>query len=177
MQSNLNLAPVKRLIGSSTDVLVGFPDKLVHPSPHWNDDQKAILERHAPAWLQEGAKPTMDIAKKLTYGDGDTPARPFLEEGILLEKDQIGQLAGLVFKGKIDGVNEANALKALGAAAAGAVKKFIYVDNPYRTEAPNSWLTIAVKSRSQKGSVKQSDTPLLNTGVMANQVTYVVRKA
>jgi hypothetical protein len=116
-----------------------------------------------------------NLAKKHTYGDSSTPARPFLEEGIELGKDEIGPAAGAYFKARVDGGDGASFLKVIGALCVGNVKKFILSDF-YKRAVPNSWLTIAVKSRSQKGTYKLSDQPLVDTGQMMNSTLYVIRK-
>lgn len=172
----LNLEPLKKAAKSSADILTGYPDALMHPARQFNEDQLKILRRHAPGWIGQGPKAAMDIARKLTYGDSDTPARPFLEEGILADKDEISDLAAAFFKGAVDGMNNDNAAEAVGAACVGAVKEFMLQTNTYRESAPNSWLTIAVKSRSQQGSYKLSDQPLVDTGLLAQLTTFVVKR-
>lgn len=176
VKGSLNLDPLKKASKSSADILTGYPDGLVHPARNYNEDQLKILRRHAPGWINQGPKAAMDIAKKLTYGDVDTPARPFLEEGILADKDNISELAKAFFKGAVEGVDNSNAAEAVGAACVGAIKEFMLETNTYRESAPNSWLTIEVKSRSQQGSFRLSDKPLVDTGILAQMTTFVVKR-
>lgn len=173
--SDVDTSRIEALLGPSTDILTGYTDGMPHAKREWNEDQLKILRRHAPDWIDKPTPDMVALAKKNTYGDSETPARPFIEEGIEADRQEIGVVSGEFFRAKVEGRDGGNALKVIGTMCVAAVKKFILSDY-YKRSVPNSWLTIAVKSRSQKGAVKLSDQPLVDTGQMLNATTYVIRK-
>ena len=175
IHGSLDLDKIKRVLGPSTDVLTGYTNQQPHAKKVWNEDQLKILQRHAPAWINTRQYNMPELARKNTYGDQNTPARPFLEEGINEQKDAIGQAVAPFFAAKVEGGDVTNPLKVIGALCVGAVKEFI-LSAYYKGVKPNSWLTIAVKSRSQKRRVLTSDQPLVDTGEMMNATTYVIMK-
>jgi len=175
INSSLDLSKIKGVLGPSTDVLTGYTNQQPHSKKVWNEDQLKILRRHAPGWIETRQYNMPDLARKNTYGDESTPARPFLEEGIESEKDDIAQAVAPFFRAKVEGKDTLNPLKVIGALCVGAVKSFILSD-VYKSSKPNSWLTIALKSRSQKGRYLPSDQPLVDTGEMLNATTYVIKK-
>lgn len=174
IKGEINQKKLEAFLGPSTDILTGYTEGMPHAKREWNEDQLKILRRHAPEWIDKPAPDMVSLAKKHTYGDSSTPARPFLEEGIELAKDELGPLAGTYFKTRVEGNDPKNVLKVMGAMCVGGVKKFILSDH-YKREKPNSWLTIAVKSASQKGKTLKSDQPLVDTGQMMNSTVYVIR--
>ena len=108
------------------------------------------------------AEETAELAKRLSYGDGNFPPRPFLEEGILDKKDEIKA----ALKEQAEKVHAG--LKPdwdkVGTMAVGAVQDFVRGDY-YRSHVPNSQKTIDYKG---------SDTPLIDGGDMINSVKFVV---
>lgn len=175
IKGQIDQKKLEAFLGPSTDILTGYTEGMPHAKREWNEDQLEILRRHAPEWIDKPAPDMVALAKKHTYGDSSTPARPFLEEGVELAKDELGPMAGVYFKTRVEGGNPTNILKAMGAMCVGGVKRFIRSDF-YKREKPNSWLTIQVKSRSQKGTFKLSDKPLDDTGQMVNETLYVIRQ-
>lgn len=152
VQSTLDLKKIQALMGPGDDVLVGYPEGRPHP----------------------GSDMTMDeLARILTYGNDRIPARPFLEEGILEKKAELGVLIKEHYSGQVDGRNKRPSLKRLGAFAVGAVKEFVFSDY-YKQTVPNAPSTIYAKSHRQKGKVLVSDKPLIDTADMVNATTYVV---
>lgn len=166
---------LKAFLGPSTDILTGYTEGMPHAKREWNEDQLEILRRHAPEWIDKPAPDMVALAKKNTYGDSSTPARPFLEEGIDLARPEIAVAVEQYFKAKVEDRDRQNVLKVIGALCVGGVKRFILSDH-YRREKPNSWLTIAVKSASQQGKTLKSDQPLVDTGQMMNSTVYVIRQ-
>ena len=108
-----------------------------------------------------------ELAKRLTYGDGNLPPRPFLEEGIASGADKIAS----IMKTQLEKVH--NDLKPnwglVGSVAVGSVKEFVMGDY-YQTHVPNSPRTIEAKSKDGK----ISDKPLIDTGNLINSLLYVV---
>jgi len=175
VKGEIDTSKLKDMLGPSTDVLTGYTEGMPHAAPTWNEDQLRILRRHAPEWIDKPTPDMPELAKKLTNGNSNTPTQPFLEEGLAMGKDDIEPMVRRFFSVKIEGKDTANPLKAIGTICVGSVKKFILSDF-YKKVAPNSWLTIKVKSASQQGKTLNSDQPLVHTGQMMNATTYVIRK-
>lgn len=137
------------------DVLVGYPEGRPH----------------------QGGGPDQDeLARTLTYGDDKIPPRPFLEEGIMEQKNELNLLIKTHYEKKVAGGEEKNTLARIGAFCVGAVKEFVFGDY-YRRAVPNAPSTIRRKSKKKGGQTLVSDKPLIDTGDMINSTTYVVRKA
>lgn len=152
VSSTLDLKKIQNLMSKGNDVLIGYPEGRPHP----------------------GSDLTMDeLARILTYGNDRIPARPFLEEGILEKKNELGIMIKEIYAGQVEGRNKRQSLKRLGAFAVGAVKEFVFGDY-YKQTVPNAESTIYAKSHRQKGKVLLSDKPLIDTGDMINATTYIV---
>jgi hypothetical protein len=91
------------------------------------------------------------------------PARPFIKQTFVNHRGDLvalqRKLAAAIMTGRID---EKRAMGLLGAWAAGAIKATITRDGNFAPLAPS---TIAAKSSSK---------PLVETGQMANAITFVV---
>lgn len=125
-----------------TEVLVGF----------------MAGRQHVP---NKSAIETAELAKILTFGSATIPGRPFIEEGLLSEKEELLKEAEKQTDNARKG--QANWAK-LGTKAVGAVQKFVRSDY-YKTNVPNSSKTIESKG---------SDTPLIDGGDLINSLEFVV---
>ncbi|ADX42550.1 hypothetical protein [Tetrasphaera phage TJE1] len=152
--AKLNLAPIQALVTRGDDVLVGYPEGMPHPNSDLDID---------------------DLARTQTYGDENIPARPFLEEGILTQKNELGSLIRDHYAKRVEGRDKRPGLKRIGAQAVSAVQEFVRGDY-YRETVPNAESTIDRKSRKQKGQYLLSDTPLIDDAIMINATTYVVKE-
>lgn len=123
-----------------------------------------------------------DLAKKLSYGTSNIPARPFLEEGINSVQTELHSAIESHFKAIIDAKDfttqskrDPKGLKKIAVIAVGGVKEFVYSDH-YKSTIPNAESTIYAKSKkNKKGEITGlSDHPLIDTGQMINSVTYVI---
>ena len=153
-----------------TEVLVGFLSGRQHvPTLHKADTEKPNGERRGKYVgisgrddpQNEPALETAELAKILTFGSADIPPRPFIEEGLLSEKEELLKEAerqcGNARKGQAN-------WDMLGTKAVGAVQKFVRSDY-YKTNVPNSRNTIEFKG---------SDTPLIDGGDLVNSLEFVV---
>jgi len=153
-KSTLNLKPIQDLIYPGEDILIGYPEGRVHAG---------------------GGIATDELARTLTYGTADIPARPFLEEGILTKKNEIGVLIQEHYTKRVEGKDKRPTLKRICAEAVSAVQDFVRSDY-YKETVPNAPATIDRKSRRQKGKYLLSDKPLIDTGDMLNATTFVVKE-
>jgi hypothetical protein len=148
-KDTIDWRPVEKL-KTEDEILIGFPAGRPHAS---------------------GAMETSELAKMLSYGTANIPARPFLEEGIQDGIKDINKQIEKHYKEKAEG-GPGN-LHAIAVAAVGAVRKFVFGDF-YKSTVPNAPSTINSKSKRQKGKYLLSDKPLIDTGDMINSVTYVI---
>lgn len=130
----------------------------------------------------EDGQDVSDIARKLSYGTSNIPARPFLEEGINAVQPELTQAIGEHFKAIVDAKDfttqsqrDPKGLKKIAVIAVGGVKSLVYGEH-YKNTVPNAWSTIYQKSKkNKKGEITGlSDKPLIDTGQMINSVTYVI---
>ncbi len=167
VQDKIDYERILKLAGVDK-VLIGYPEGLPHPD--------------SPYTLDE-------LAKIMTYGAENTEPRPFLEEGIALKKTDLKAAIGQFFESKVNDANIQAKLNQIAIIAVGGVKQLVYSDF-YRQNVPNKPSTIYKKSRRsssflagiknlrgkrQAGAFLLSDKPLIDTGVMINGLTYVVR--
>lgn len=153
-KSTVNLKPIQDLISPGDDILIGYPEGRPHAGGGINNDE---------------------LARKLTYGDADTPARPVLEEGILTKKNELGQLIQEHYTKRVEGHDKRPSLKRIGAEAVSAVQEFVRSDY-YKETVPNAPATIDRKSRRQKGKYLLSDKPWIDIGDLINATTYVIKE-
>lgn len=153
-----------------TEVLVGFMAGRQHvPTLHKADTEKPNEKRRGKYVGIDGrddsqnepAIETAELAKILTFGSANIPPRPFIEEGLLSEKEELLKEAEKQTDNARKG--QANWAK-LGTKAVGAVQKFVRSDY-YKTNVPNSRHTIEFKG---------SDTPLIDGGDLINSLEFVV---
>ena len=107
---------------------------------------------------------TAELAKRLSYGDGNFPPRPFLEEGLAENAGRIKAAMKTELE-KVHNEQKPN-WDIVGSLAAGAVKDFVYSDY-YKTHVPNSQRTIEWKG---------SDKPLIDGGNLVQSITFIVDK-
>ena len=149
-----------------TEVLVGFLAGRQHvPTLHKADTEKPNEKRRGKYTGIDGRDDpqieTAELAKILTFGSANIPPRPFIEEGLLSEKEELLKEAERQTANARKG--QANWAK-LGTKAVGAVQKFVRSDY-YKTNVPNSRSTIEFKG---------SDTPLIDGGDLINSLEFVV---
>ena len=139
--------------GKSVDeILIGYPTGMIHTNP-------------------EGESDMAEDARKLSFGTGDYPARPFLEDGLESGKAEINSAIEYHYKSKLE--NGRGNLPRIAAVAVASIQKFVR-SGRYRDTAPNSQATIQKKSTRQKGKFLLSDIPLIDTGQMINSLTSVI---
>lgn len=147
---------------AACNILVGFPSGRQHvPTFHKND--KGEYKTYDGKNIEE-AEPieTAELAKMLSYGTSDIPARPFLEEGIESKKNELTEAMRQEAKKVLDG-GQANWNK-VGTMAVGAINEFVRGDY-YKSTKPNS-----KKTQEYKGS----DKPLIDGADLINSLVYVV---
>jgi hypothetical protein len=141
--------------GKSVDeILIGYPTGMLHDN---------------------GFDPVSDMAedaRKLSFGTGDFPARPFLEDGLEAGKQEVNHAIEMHYKTKLE--NGKGNLDRIAAVAVASIQKFVR-SGVYRDTAPNSPATIQKKStrqKNKKGIV--SDIPLIDSAQMINELTSVI---
>lgn len=147
---------------AAVDILVGFPGGRQHvPTFHKND--KGEYKTYDGKNIEE-AEPieTAELAKMLSYGTSEIPARPFLKEGIESKKNELTEAMRQEAKKVLDG-GQANWNK-VGTMAVGAINEFVRGDY-YKSTKPNS-----KKTQEYKGS----DKPLIDGADLINSLVYVV---
>lgn len=148
---------------AACNILVGFPSGEMHvPTFHKNKDGKYVGYNNENV---EDVKPieTAELAKSLSFGTAEYPARPFLEEGIESKKDELVEAMKQEAKKAIEG-GGANWDK-VGTMAVGAIEEFVRGDY-YKSTKPNSKKTIEYKG---------SDKPLIDGGNLIQSLHYVVQ--
>lgn len=148
---------------AAANILVGFPSGRQHvPTFHKND--KGEYRTYDGKNVEE-AEPieTAELAKMLSYGTSEIPARPFLEEGIASKKEEIKNALQNEAKKVLNG-GQANWNK-VGTMAVGAVQEFVRGDY-YKTNIPNGPKTIKYKG---------SDKPLIDGANLINDLKFVVQ--
>ncbi len=151
IQNTVDVKKIQRFaLKSNVEILVGFPSGLMHTSVDKKTGESKTEE-------------TAELAKRLSFGDAITPARPFLDDGIESKKETLMA----EFKeqaSKVQNDEKANWDK-VGTMAVGAIQEFVRGDY-YRSNVPNAPETI-----KQKGS----DHPLIDTAAMLNATTFIVQ--
>lgn len=141
-------------------VLVGFPAGRMHIETQHDLTNKGIRRTSSV----QGSVENAELAKKLYFGSAEIPARPFLRDGLLVEKESITKAIKKEATKALAG-SEVNWNK-IGAMAVGAVQGLVRSDF-YKRSVPNSKETI-----QRKGS----DTPLIDGGDLMGSLTFVVDK-
>lgn len=147
---------------AAANILVGFPSGRQHV-PTFHKNEKGEYRTYEGKSIEE-AEPieTAELAKMLSYGTSEIPARPFLEEGIESKKDELSEAMRQEAKKVIDG-GQANWNK-IGTMAVGAINEFVRGDY-YKSTKPNS-----KKTQEYKGS----DKPLIDGADLINSLAFIV---
>jgi hypothetical protein len=123
-----------------------------------------------------------DLARTLSFGSANIPARPFLEEGINSVQPELKAAIEEHYRNIVNAKDwetqskrDPKGLKKIAVIAVGGVKKLVLSDH-YKSTVPNAESTIYQKSKkNKKGEITGlSDKPLIDTGQMINSVTYVI---
>ena len=146
---------------AGADVMVGFLSGRTHAETKHKDENGEYKDLDGSAPQYKNIE-TAELAKMLTFGSANSPARPFIEEGLLSKKDELKKEIGIQLD-KIKDGKLANWDK-VGTKAVGAVQEFVRSDY-YKSHVPNSRWTIEYKG---------SDTPLIDGGDLINSLEFVV---
>jgi hypothetical protein len=145
------------MVNSDIMVLVGFPSGLAHVETT-HEVNPETGER--TTGTRQGGD-LAELAEKLHYGTADIPARPFLEDGLNenqeeLRKELAKELERLKTTGKAN-------LDKIGTLAVGRIQEMV-LGGYYGDQVPNAPLTIYLKG---------SDTPLVDGANMINSLRYL----
>jgi hypothetical protein len=156
---------------ANAEVLVGYLAGKYHQETlHRDDTDRPNAKRKGSYTGYNGETNPQDnqpielaeLAKTLSFGAHGIPPRPFIEEGLLSEKDNLKKEVETQLENIKNG-KAANWNK-VGTKAVGAVQDFVRGDY-YKSTVPNSPKTVAYKG---------SDTPLIDGGDLINSLEYVV---
>ena len=148
---------------AAANILVGFPSGRQHV-PTFHKDENGKYRTYDGKNIEE-AEPieTAELAKMLSFGTAEIPARPFLEDGITSKKEEIKNALQNEAKKVLNG-GQANWNK-VGTMAVGAVQEFVRGDY-YKSTKPNS-----KKTQEYKGS----DKPLIDGGNLIQSLQFLVQ--
>ena len=148
---------------AAANILVGFPSGDMH-TPTFHKNEQGEYKTYDGKNVEE-AEPIENagLAKMLSFGTAEIPARPFLEDGIASKKEEIKNALQEEAKKVLDG-GQANWNK-VGTMAVGAVQDFVRGDY-YKTNIPNGPKTIKYKG---------SDKPLIDGANLINDLKFVVQ--
>jgi hypothetical protein len=148
---------------AAVNILVGFPSGEMHvPTIHKNEDGEYKTYHGGEVGEVEEIE-NAELAKMLSFGTSEIPARPFLDQGIESRQNELQEALRTEAKKVIDG-GQANWNK-VGTMAVGAVQEFVRGDY-YRTNVPNSKKTIDYKG---------SDKPLIDGANLIQSLQFVVQ--
>jgi hypothetical protein len=148
---------------AAVNILVGFPSGEMHvPTIHKNEDGEYKTYHGGEVGEVEEIE-NAELAKMLSFGTSEIPARPFLDQGIESRQNELQEALRTEAKKVIDG-GQANWNK-VGTMAVGAVQEFVRSDY-YRTNVPNSKKTIDYKG---------SDKPLIDGANLIQSLQFVVQ--
>ena len=148
---------------AAVNILVGFPSGEMHvPTIHKNEDGEYKTYHGGEVGEVEEIE-NAELAKMLSFGTSEIPARPFLDQGIESRQNELQEALRTEAKKVIDG-GQANWNK-VGTMAVGAVQEFVRSDY-YRTNVPNSKKTIDYKG---------SDKPLIDGANLIQSLHFVVQ--
>lgn len=148
---------------AAANILVGFPSGDMH-TPTFHKNEQGEYKTYDGKNVEE-AEPieNAELAKMLSFGTAEIPARPFLEDGIASKKEEIKNALQEEAKKVLNG-GQANWNK-VGTMAVGAVQEFVRGDY-YKTNIPNGPKTIKYKG---------SDKPLIDGANLINDLKFVVQ--
>ncbi len=149
---------MKRAIeGAEVAILVGFPSGMTHiETTHAINPETG--ERSTGT--RDGGD-LAELAEKLHFGTAHIPARPFLEDGLTLNQDEIRK----AFKNELQRLRDTGKanLDKLGVMAVSRVQDLVR-GGYYREKVPNAPATIEIKG---------SDNPLIDGANMIESLRYV----
>ena len=148
---------------AAANILVGFPSGDMH-TPTFHKNEQGEYKTYDGKNVEE-AEPieNAELAKMLSFGTAEIPARPFLEDGIASKKEEIKNALQEEAKKVLDG-GQANWNK-VGTMAVGAVQEFVMGDY-YKTNIPNGPKTIKYKG---------SDKPLIDGANLIQDLKFIVK--
>lgn len=148
---------------AAANILVGFPSGEMH-TPTFHKNEQGEYKTYDGKNVEE-AEPieNAELAKMLSFGTAEIPARPFLEDGIASKKEEIKNALQNEAKKVLNG-GQANWNK-VGTMAVGAVQEFVRGDY-YKTNIPNGPKTIKYKG---------SDKPLIDGANLIQDLKFVVK--
>ena len=148
---------------AAANILVGFPSGDMH-TPTFHKNEQGEYKTYDGKNVEE-AEPieNAELAKMLSFGTAEIPARPFLEDGIASKKEEIKNALLEEAKKVLDG-GQANWNK-VGTMAVGAVQEFVMGDY-YKTNIPNGPKTIKYKG---------SDKPLIDGANLIQDLKFIVK--
>ena len=150
----------KAAAGLGVEIKVGFLSGRQHvPTRH---DAKKAKKGEGGKNATPVPMETCELARVLHYGSANIPGRPFLEEAINENEEEIYK----AIKSEVDKAvsGQKPNWDKIGTLAVGKVQELVRSDW-YKTRTPNSKATI-----SRKGS----DTPLIDGGDLIGSLEYVV---
>lgn len=127
-----------------------------------------------PEGLSSGSKAALDeIAKYQSIGAGNIKIeRPFLEDGMMSEKEKLLELIEIAYKEMIKG-NDPN-YDRIAIEAIAAIQSFVMGDY-YESTKPIKDETIWRKtSKKGRASGELKSKPLIDTGLLINSITYLI---
>ena len=150
----------KAAAGLGVEIAIGFLSGRQHvPTRH---DTKKAKKGEGGKNATPTPMETCDLARVLHYGSANIPARPFLEEAIAENEEEIYK----AIKSEVDKAfsGQKPNWDKVGTMAVGKAQELVRSDW-YKTRVPNSEATI-----KRKGS----DTPLIDGGDLIGSLEYVV---
>lgn len=158
MRVSDQMEKVKRAIeNADIEVLVGYPSGLTHiETTHSVNPETG--ER--TTGTRDGGD-LAELAEKLHYGTADIPARPFLEDGLNENQEELRRELAKELE-RLKATGKAN-LDKIGTLAVGRIQELV-MGGYYREKAPNAPLTVYLKG---------SDTPLVDGANMINSLRYL----
>jgi hypothetical protein len=149
---------------AACNILVGFPSGVMHVTQLHRKDKKSDYKTYEGGDAKD-MEPieNAELAKMLSFGTSEIPARPFLDQGIESKEKELAEALKSEAKKIIDG-GQADWNK-VGTMAVGAVQEFVRGDY-YRTNVPNSQKTIDYKG---------SDKPLIDGANLIGDLKFVVQ--
>lgn len=158
VKNNVNLAKIQEILKkTNVEVLVGYPSGRPHIEAKHEPQPDGTYKGGSAVGME-----TADLAKKLYYGDGEIPARPFLTDAIRENAEQIRSVVEEQAKRVVDGLNPN--WRQVGTEAVRVVQEFVRGDY-YENNIPNSASTV-----QRKGSSK----PLIDSADLINSTTFKI---
>lgn len=141
-------------------ILVGFPDGRMHIDTIHTTDKDGKRKTTTAV-----GKQTSDLARELSFGTAEIPARPFLQDGVETQRNKI--LEEIKIQARVQKETGSANWDKVGTMAVGAINEFVRSDY-YKSTIPNSpeWI-------EEKGS----DTPLIDGGDLISDLHYIVKES